>query len=221
MEKKMTAALLQNLRPKLNAAVSDVAKEHGLDIRFGNATFDDTTATMKVEISFCATEDYDPAKENWNKYCGLHSGFAPEDFGKEFSFPGNPERYRISGYNQKAKTNRIIITRIRDSKVYVAASTEVLAAIGKLKVQQVPALIPSVANPGDSVDPAKREWDMNCWRWGMKPEDFGKETMVAGKLFKIVGCKPNARKNCILIRNVQTGTEYVTSAQEAKDGLKA
>ena len=72
MEKKITANLIKEVRPKLNDAVKDVASEYGLAIHFGDARFDETTATFKVEMTFAATDGYDPAKANWDSYCKIY-----------------------------------------------------------------------------------------------------------------------------------------------------
>lgn len=54
----------------------------------------------------------------------------------------------------------------------------------------------------------EREWNLNCARWGLKPEHFGKvvELNMFSGTYKIVGCKPNSPKNNILILQLTTRT---------------
>lgn len=217
MEKKITANLIKEVRPKLNDAVKEVAAEYGLAIRFGDARFDEHTATFKVDMTFAATDSFDPAKANWDSYCKRY-GFEPEDFGKEFSFVGVNGVFRISGINPKASKNTILIQRVPDGKEFVTSSLAVRTALGKYDTTKVPAPT-TAATPDPSVDPRKMEWDLNCWRWAMKPEDFGKEVVLRGTRYKISGCKPNARKNSILIRNIKTNTEYVIDPDGAKANM--
>lgn len=220
MEKKITSNLIKEVRPKLNEAVKGVAAEYGLAFRFGDARFDDNTATFKVEMTFAATDGYDPAKAKWDSCCKLY-GFEPEDFGKEFSFVGEDGVFRISGINTKAQKNTILIQRIPDGKEYMTSPLAVRTALGKLQTTQVPAPATN-ATPGPSApsaDPRKMEWDLNCWRWDFKAEDFGKEILLRGTRYAICGCKPNARKNSILIRNIETGTEYVINPDGVKNNL--
>lgn len=55
------------IRAKLNAALAEVGKELGLDIRAGNASYDDTSVKFKVE---CICEGADKEKENFEAECG-------------------------------------------------------------------------------------------------------------------------------------------------------
>jgi len=74
---------------------------------------------------------------------------------------------------------------------------------------------------GEALDPMKVEWDANCWRWGLKPDDFGK-TFSSGTHgdYTICGCKPKSRKYPVLGRNVR-GTAYKFAADVVERGLQS
>ena len=80
-EPKITAELLNNMRPELNEAVKAVAEKYGVKIHFGNGRYTDLTATYTVELSLAAKGDWDPDKVMWDNNCRL-IGMKPEDFGK-------------------------------------------------------------------------------------------------------------------------------------------
>lgn len=224
MEKSITSELLKALRPELNEAVKDVAAKHGLNIVFGNAKFDSTSATFTVNLSFAASEDFDPAKAAWDANCSLPwIGLDKEDYGKIFSFPGETQKYRITGFNVNAKKNPIVIQRLPDGKEFVTSPLEIRTALGRVVATKVPSPSGSETDdPSAIANRRKSEWIMNCWRWGMKAEDFGKETVINGTLYRIVGCKPSARKNGIIVKSTKThGKEYVASGEDVKAGLKS
>lgn len=78
---------------------------------------------------------------------------------------------------------------------------------------------PPTPADASTVNPQKMEWDLNCWRWGFKPEDFGKRVTISGEEYVISGCKPNARKNCFLIDHCKTGKTYVASTDAISEAL--
>ena len=211
MEKKMTSALLQQLRPELNEAVKAVAEKHGLTIHFGNATYQDLSATFKVEVSFAADETFDPAKAVWDQHCKL-AGLEPEDFGKEFSFLGEKTPYRIAGYDPGKRSNNIIIHRVSDGKVFITSAQEVRTCLGRVSVQQVEPPI----SEAEKERKAKMDWDLHCWAFGLKPEWFGQTILLDGSFYKICGIRPKATKNPVLIRHAIKNKEYTCSHETIK-----
>jgi len=55
---------------------------------------------------------------------------------------------------------------------------------------------------------AKKEWDRNCWKWNLKPEDFGKGFNFQGTDYTICGCKPKSSKYPILGKSEKNGRTY-------------
>lgn len=214
MEKQFTAQMLNDLRKDLNEAVKSVGDKHGLTIHFGNATFDALSATYKVNVGFVATDDYDPAKELWERYCNL-IGLEKEDYGKVFSFPFETKQYKIVGIQPNARTNSVLIQQVDTGKEYVCSPMQVRSCLGRTTVQEANA-----PKSPDQDPVAKKNWDMYLWKTGLAQDDFGKIiTLSDGKQYQICGVKPNARVNTILIRNTATNKEYVTSPGQVNKAL--
>lgn len=221
-ETKITAKMLGQVRPELNAAVEEVAKKYGITIRFGNARFTDLNATFTVDVGIAPSAEFDPAKALWDQHC-KSLGLTPEDFGKEFCFIGEKVPYRICGYNPKGRTNNILIRRVSDGKEFLTNALSVKTSLG-INIQQVaPPPTPQAKQPDspapteeDATRKAKMEWDINCWRIGMKAEDFGKTVVLEGHLFRICGIRPRATVNSVLILDVKKNKEYVSSPDAIK-----
>lgn len=59
---------------------------------------------------------------------------------------------------------------------------------------------------------AQKQFEAYSWKFGYPKSWFGKVfTAHDGKAYKIVGCKPTAEKNCLVIRRVLDGREFVCS----------
>jgi|DEB0MinimDraft_12_1074336.scaffolds.fasta_scaffold05999_7 hypothetical protein len=69
---------------------------------------------------------------------------------------------------------------------------------------------------GGSIEQAK--FKNNAGKYGFNESDYNRECMIYGKPHKLVGFKPNARKNvCIIVS--KTGAKYVTDLNTVKNGL--
>lgn len=215
MAKTFDKEFVRKLRNDFNEAVKDAAAKNGVEVSFGNAHFQDLNATFTVNVTFAQTADRNPAKELWDANCHLLH-LDKEDFGRSFLIPGENTTYRISGYNPKARKNRVIIQRLSDGGEFVANPDSIRLWLGKDAAQKV---VPPAAAGASTVNPQKMEWDLNCWRWGFKPEDFGKRVTISSTEYIISGCKPNARKNCILIDHCKTGKTYVAPADAISEAL--
>jgi len=66
---------------------------------------------------------------------------------------------------------------------------------------------------------AKKIWDYNCWRIGAKPTDFGRYVVIRASRYEIVGFKPKARKNNVLVQS-GGGTTYVMNGGEVARQLR-
>lgn len=214
--KQFTAPMLNELRNELNEAVDAVAKKHGLTIHFGRATYEALTASFNVEVGFAPSNDYDPARDIWDRnYARV--GLEKDDYGKVFSFANSSELYKICGYSSKARTNSINIRRVRDGREFVTSPEEIMIALGRRNKNDN-------ANKKDTATDAanaKQEWDLNCWRLGMKKEDFGKTVNINGTAYRICGCRPRATVNSILIFDIKKNKEYCTSPESIKKAWQA
>jgi DNA replicative helicase MCM subunit Mcm2 (Cdc46/Mcm family) len=54
---------------------------------------------------------------------------------------------------------------------------------------------------------------------GLKAEHLGKIVTIQGRTFTVAGYKPKARKNCIVIKDTDSGKSFVTSADVVKRQL--
>lgn len=217
MEKRFTNENVKVLRSGLNDAMEQFGKKYGLMIHFGDAKYDPLNCTFQVKVSFAPGEDFDPVQALWEVHCG-RIGFAPGDMGKEFSFYGNPERYKLVGYNPNAKSNCLVILRLRDNKKFSATPENVYNAIygpqNPTPLQEEGALW--AKKIGD-----RKIWDSFCWRSGLKPEDFGKTIQLWGGVpCVIVGYDDTARSNTILIEPVGKDVVYAVSSRIVKKALK-
>lgn len=211
MDKLFTAEKVKDLRQELNKAIASFAAKNGLEVHFGDAKFDPITATFQVKVTHLPSEDFDPIQALWEVHCG-RIGFAPEDMGKEFSFYGYPERYRLIGYNPNAKSNSLVILRLRDKKKFSATPENVYNAIY------------GPQNPAPMQDAgalrAKKIWDASCWRSDLKPEDFGKTIYLNGEFCVIVGYDNASRSKTILVKSLEREEVFAASSRDVKKALE-
>lgn len=215
--KKFTPTMLNELRKELDAAVQSVAENHGITVRFGKATYDDLTAVFTVDLGFAPAKAYDPAKAIWDANCSK-IGMEPSDFGKEFILKKSSDVYCISGYSTKARSNCVIIKRIRDGQEYVTTPKEVKIALGRIKDLDVSE--PGNADDEKALNEARMNWALNCWRGGMQQSDFGKTIIINAVEYRIVGYAPKARVNTILIRRTKDGSDFAIRPEMAKKALE-
>jgi len=109
--KTITRGLCKTLRDELNAALVPLAKELGVTIRAGNASYSDNTVTFKVEV---AVEGYDREKEEYEQLCMLYQ-LKADQRGAAFTYAG--QRYTLAGISAKARKFPIIAKR-DDGKRY-------------------------------------------------------------------------------------------------------
>ena len=65
---------------------------------------------------------------------------------------------------------------------------------------------------------AESNWNLLCSSFGLKKAWLGKTITINGKSFDIVGLKPRARKNSVIIANSE-GREYVTTPRTVQSCL--
>ena len=59
----------------------------------------------------------------------------------------------------------------------------------------------------EGVDTGKKEWDRFCFRFGLKPEQYGQTFSSRGETFTVSGIAPKGKKYPILAKNAR-GTTY-------------
>lgn len=126
--------VIRLLRPKIEAALAGIAKEHDLVIKLGAGNFMPTNLTLKLEIA-TKTEDGEVNSREVEdfKHNAFLYGLKAEDLGKEFTFRG--ETYMITGLRRKAHKNPILVKRVHDGKVFVMP-VEFVTAFSKPKAKR-------------------------------------------------------------------------------------
>ena len=73
---------------------------------------------------------------------------------------------------------------------------------------------------GKEIDPQKKVFDENCSFFGLSPDDYFKEVRVHGdkiSTYRITGISPRARKNSVIIEDVNTKKTYVCPPSSLDD----
>lgn len=62
-------------------------------------------------------------------------------------------------------------------------------------------------------------WRANCSRFGLPEDALGKFVHLSGRTMRIIGIKPNAKKNCVIIQG-ERGGEWITDAPAINRALE-
>ena len=64
---------------------------------------------------------------------------------------------------------------------------------------------------GNKKKDLKKEFELYCFKFGLKKHDYLRTVTLMNKKYIIIGVHPKARKNGIIIEDLETGKSYVTS----------
>lgn len=119
----ITKDLLKQLRVDMNAALLAVAQKHGVSISTGNASFNAEQATFKVDILQSGTTSQDAHMDKMASALALAKFYYPNvDAAATYSFRG--EKFKIVGYNTRAKGFPFIIECLSNGKNFKAAAAD-------------------------------------------------------------------------------------------------
>jgi hypothetical protein len=110
------------LRVDMNEAIKAKLEEYGLEGEFLNGSFDDELVTFKVDIKIAGAMDKRDKKLSdsltwYAKYIAEELGVNKDDIlNKEYRM--GVTRYKLIGYNSKAKTYPLIMQDIKTGKKY-------------------------------------------------------------------------------------------------------
>lgn len=106
--KQIDRATIRNIQSRLQQHLADLGKELGVTFNVGNARYNETAATIKVEVATFGKkgEVRDRAAADFEKYAGLF-GLKPSWLGKTFDRFG--VRYKIVGLRTKAHKFPVIV----------------------------------------------------------------------------------------------------------------
>jgi hypothetical protein len=108
---------VQLLRPEIEAALQPLAKEHNLNVKVANATYDPNgTVTYKLEVAVIRADGTAVTKEaaEFLRSVQFLKPFQATDLNREFTFKG--ETYRLTGYRSRAGKFPLVGTRVRDGQ---------------------------------------------------------------------------------------------------------
>ena len=112
----------KQLRVDMNEAIKAKLEEYGLEGEFLNGSFDDELVTFKVDIKIAGAMDKRDKKLSdsltwYAKYIAEELGVNKDDIlNKEYRM--GVTRYKLIGYNSKAKTYPLIMQDIKTGKKY-------------------------------------------------------------------------------------------------------
>jgi len=112
----------KQLRIDMNEAIKAKLEEYGLEGEFLNGSFDNELVTFKVDIKIAGAMDKRDKKLSdsltwYAKYIAEELGVNKDDIlNKEYRM--GVTRYKLIGYNSKAKTYPLIMQDIKTGKKY-------------------------------------------------------------------------------------------------------
>ena len=122
----------KQLRVDMNEAIKAKLEEYGLEGEFLNGSFDDELVTFKVDIKIAGAMDKQEKQLSnslswYVKYIAEELGVDKEEIlNKEYRM--GVTRYKLIGYNSKAKAYPIIMQDIKTGKKYKFAENMIRRA---------------------------------------------------------------------------------------------
>lgn len=114
---------VKNLRNAMQADLAQLAKKWGIDIQCGNASFDSTSITIKVQANIIQDgQVLTPEAKAFNTYAPI-SGLRGYSLGDKVIINGTT--YTLSGWNRKAPKYPVQISQ--GGKTYRATVNHVLS----------------------------------------------------------------------------------------------
>ena len=121
-------AKLRNIASDIEAAIQEVGKKHGVQLKRGNASYTDTNFTLKIEGAAIDSSGEILSREKQDfMYYALSYGLSPDDFGKTFISRGRT--FKISGLKPKASKYSILAEEVGTGKSFKFPATAVKQAL--------------------------------------------------------------------------------------------
>ena len=113
LNKKIVKELRDTLQRHLDHTLSDTASwiDDSYDIKIGNASFDDTEVTFKVNLRLKGAETRE--QKDLRRYAEMDN----VDTSKIAEVRG--EKYSLIGYRRTARTRPYIVKNVADNKEYI------------------------------------------------------------------------------------------------------
>ena len=106
------------IREKVDAALAALGNEMGLQLKLGNGRFDSTTGHFKMDVATKGESGEFQSKEAeaFTFYATAYD-LKPEFLNQEFESVS--VKYKLTGFNGRARKNKFIAERVSDGKEYV------------------------------------------------------------------------------------------------------
>lgn len=200
-KKEFTQEWFDEFLKMVNNALNELGDEIGFDIQTGDIRYEPGIKfDLKVKFVKRASEDFDPKRENWVRYCSRYD-LTPEMYGTEFTLHG--EGYRIIDLKTEGRKNIVETQRISDGKVFVTS----------------PKNIRKILNGENYKSEAEKNWNAYAFMLGLRDIPFGAEFVIDGKRYRISGINPDARVYKILGRETPDGEDFKFRPEDVKAGL--
>lgn len=129
---KFTKQNLQALRVDIQAALTAVGEKHGIQLTYGNASFNSTGLTFSGKLAG-AVIDSDGSvasqeAQDFKTYAALYD-MKPEDLGFQFEHDG--AMHEIIGLSRKAPKYPILVKNLSNQKTYKFTADLVLLYLGQ------------------------------------------------------------------------------------------
>lgn len=117
---------MKAFRKDVEAALAEVAKKYGVDIKGGNISYGENDLTLKLNVT---RTDKDVQKEEFlNNIRYAFTAFTADDYLKTFTIKGTD--YQLVGFRPRTKYS-VIGKRVKDGKEYGFTYDAVKAAMGR------------------------------------------------------------------------------------------
>jgi len=123
----MNQNTIKSIASQIEAAVQEIAKANNVQIKRGNARYDGTSATLKLDITDIIdgkviSKDVTAFEEK-----ASYLGMKPEWLDKEVILSGT--KFKIVGLNTRAYKKPVNIVRISDGGKFKTSSQDIISAM--------------------------------------------------------------------------------------------
>ena len=114
------------IRKEMQEALDLIAKKYEVNCEVGSIRYNDNSLDMKISIKTGTTAE--SSRREWDLNCERY-GLSKDLFGTEFTHQG--QKFRISGWNQKARKNKIKFVSPNNDEARYHSSIDFIKSIIK------------------------------------------------------------------------------------------
>jgi len=117
-------------------------------------------------------------------------------------------------------TCQILRNRLKEAVAELEKELGVEIKIGRMKYSETSVTIATEAVLGGGLDREAQDLRSMLPLMGLFDEDLNNSFSLQGEIFKLVGYRSRARKNCMVIKSQSSGKTYVTTRENVVTKLK-